>query len=129
MYKRQHLLRSASIPVAGGATCTEENDLKEVIEEIGYPIVLKPVDGNHGKGASINVKTWEEALEGFQFAQKYSYKVIVEKFVEGFDFRVLVINNKVVAAAQRIPANITGDGKKTIQQLIDETNKDPRRCV
>jgi len=123
----KHLLRSASIPVAGGATCTEENDLKEVIEEIGYPIVLKPVDGNHGKGASINVKTWEEALEGFQFAQKYSYKVIVEKFVEGFDFRVLVINNKVVAAAQRIPANITGDGKKTIQQLIDETNKDPRR--
>ena len=121
------MLDAASIPVASGGICVEEEDLDEIIRKIGYPIVLKPLDGNHGKGASINVKTREEAVEGLAYAKKYSHRVIVEKFITGYDFRVLIIDNKLVAAAKREPAHVKGDGKHTIQQLIEETNKDPRR--
>ncbi len=121
------ILSDASIPVAKGDICVDEEDLELTIKRIGYPIVLKPLDGNHGKGASINVNTWEDALAGLEFAKKYGRRVIVEKFITGHDFRILVIDNKMVAAAQRVPANLVGDGKQTIQQLIDETNKDPRR--
>ena len=121
------MLDAASIPVASGGICVDEEDLEEVVRKIGYPIVLKPLDGNHGKGASINVKTWEEAVEGLAYAKKYSHRVIVEKFITGYDFRVLIIDNKLVAAAKREPAHVKGDGKQNIQQLIEETNKDPRR--
>lgn len=121
------MLDAASIPVASGGICIDEEDLEAVVKKIGYPIVLKPLDGNHGKGASINVKTWEDALEGLAYAKKYSHRVIVEKFITGYDFRVLIIDNKLVAAAKREPAHVKGDGKQTIQQLIDETNLDPRR--
>ena len=123
----KRMLDDASIPVAKGDICIDEEGLDIIIGRIGYPIVLKPLDGNHGKGVSININKREDALQGLAFAQKYSRKVIVEKFITGFDFRILVIDNKIVAAAQRVPANITGNGKKTIQQLIDEVNKDPRR--
>ena len=121
------MLDAASIPVANGGICVDEEDLDEVIRKIGYPIVLKPLDGNHGKGASINVKTKVDAIEGLVYAKKYSHRVIVEKFITGYDFRVLIIDNKLVAAAKREPAHVKGNGKNTIQQLIDETNKDPRR--
>ena len=121
------MLDAASIPVANGGICVDEEDLETVVKKIGYPIVLKPLDGNHGKGASINVKTWEEAVEGLAYAKKYSHRVIVEKFITGYDFRVLIIDNKLVAAAKREPAHIKGNGKQTIQQLIDETNLDPKR--
>jgi cyanophycin synthetase len=123
----KRMLDAASIPVAKGDICVDEEDLQKTIDRIGYPIVLKPLDGNHGKGASINVTTWEAAVQGLAFAKKYSRRVIVEKFITGFDFRVLVIDNKVVAAAQRVPAHVTGDGQHSIQQLIEITNKDPRR--
>jgi cyanophycin synthetase len=121
------MLDNASIPVAKGDICIDEEDLEKTIRKIGYPIVIKPLDGNHGKGASINVTEWENAVEGLAFAKKYSKRVIVEKFITGFDFRILVIDNKVVAAAQRVPAHVVGDGENTIQQLIDLTNEDPRR--
>lgn len=123
----KRMLDAASIPVAKGDICVDEEDLEATIKRIGYPIVIKPLDGNHGKGASINVNTWEDALAGLAFAKKYSRRVIVERFITGYDFRVLVIDNKVVAAAQRVPAHVKGDGKNTIQYLIDEENKDPRR--
>jgi cyanophycin synthetase len=123
----KRLLYNNAIPVAKGDICVDEEDLKATIDRIGYPIVLKPLDGNHGKGASINVKTWEAAVEGLAFAKKYSRRVIVEKFITGHDFRVLVIDNQIVAAAQRVPAHIVGDGKNTIQFLIDKENEDPRR--
>lgn len=123
----KRMLDAASIPVAKGDICYDEEDLEATIKRIGYPIVLKPLDGNHGKGASINVTTWEDAVAGLAHAKKYSRRVIVEKFITGFDFRVLVIDNKVVAAAQRVPAHVKGNGTHNIQQLIDEENKDPRR--
>lgn len=121
------MLDDASIPVAKGDICYDEEDLQETIDDIGYPIVLKPLDGNHGKGASINVTNWEDAVKGLKHAKEYSRRVIVEKFITGFDFRVLVINNEVVAAAQRVPAHVIGNGKNTIQELIDIINEDPRR--
>ena len=121
------MLNAASIPVASGGICVVEEDLDEIIRKIGYPIVIKPLDGNHGKGASINVKTREDAVDGLAYAKKYSHRVIVEKFITGHDFRVLVIDNKLVAAAKREPAHVKGDGTHTIQQLIEETNKDSRR--
>ena len=121
------MLDAASIPVANGGICVDEDDLDDVIQKIGYPIVIKPLDGNHGKGASINVKNREDAIDGLAYAKKYSHRVIVEKFITGHDFRVLIIDNKLVAAAKREPAHVKGDGKQTIQQLIEETNKDPRR--
>jgi cyanophycin synthetase len=123
----KRMLDNASIPVASGSICVDEEDLQNTITKIGYPIVIKPLDGNHGKGASINVTRWEDALEGLTHAKQYSRRVIVEKFITGFDFRVLVIDNKLVAAAKRVPAHVIGDNKNTIQKLIDITNKDPRR--
>ena len=121
------MLDDASIPVANGGICLDEEDLATVVTKIGYPIVLKPLDGNHGKGASINVKNWEDAVAGLAYAKKYSHRIIVEKFITGFDFRVLIIDNKLVAAAKRIPAHVVGNGKNTLQELITETNLDPRR--
>lgn len=123
----KRMLDNASIPVASGSICVDEEDLETTIKKIGYPIVIKPLDGNHGKGASINVTNWNDALEGLSHAKQYSRRVIVEKFITGFDFRVLVIDNKLVAAAKRVPAHVVGDGINNIQELINETNKDPRR--
>ena len=123
----KRLLQEAAIPVAKGVCIVYASEVKEAIEKVGFPLVFKPLDGNHGKGASINVKTEEDALIAFEHAKKYSRKVIVEKFVSGFDFRVLVINNRFTAAALREPAHVTGDGVSTIQELIIRENKDPRR--
>ena len=123
----KRMLDMASIPVAKGDICYDEEDLEITIKKIGFPIVIKPLDGNHGKGASINVTNIEDAKAGLEHAKKYSRRVIVEKFITGFDFRVLVIDNKIVAAAQRVPAHVVGDAKHSIQELIDITNLDPRR--
>jgi cyanophycin synthetase len=101
--------------------------LKDAIDSIGYPMVTKPVDGNHGKGATTNIRDWEGAVIGLHAAKKYGRGVIVEKFITGQDHRVLVINYKYVAAAIRKPAAVMCDGKHTIQELIDITNQDPRR--
>jgi cyanophycin synthetase len=123
----KNLLEAAEIPVPRGRIVYTEEGLKEAIERIGYPAVTKPIDGNHGKGATTDLRNWDDTLKGFEAAKKYSRGVIVEKFITGLDHRVLVINYKFVAAAIRKPASVTGDGKHTIQELIDITNKDPRR--
>lgn len=121
------MLEDAAIPVPSGDLVVDAEDLEKVIKKIGYPIVLKPLDGNHGKGSSINVNDFETALVGLEHAQQYSRRVIVEKFVTGFDFRILVINHKMVAAARRVPAHVLGDGELNIQELINKENLDPRR--
>lgn len=123
----KNLLEAAEIPVPRGRIVYSEEGLKEALERISYPIVTKPVDGNHGKGATTNINNWEDALRGLEAAKKYSRGVIVEKFITGQDHRVLVINYKFVAAAIRKPASVIGDGRSTIQELIDITNEDPRR--
>lgn len=121
------MLEDAAIPVPSGSLVVDEEGLDLAIRKIGYPIVIKPLDGNHGKGASINVNDYETAVVGLTHAQQYSKKVIVEKYITGFDFRVLVINHKMVAAARRVPAHVVGDGELNIQELIDKENTDPRR--
>lgn len=123
----KNLLGAAEIPVPRGTIVRSEAGLQEAIEDFGYPLVLKPVDGNHGKGATTNITDWDHAVRALEAAQKYSRDVICERFITGFDFRVLVINHKFVCAALRTPASVVGDGEHTIQWLIDEVNKDPRR--
>ena len=121
------LLKDSAIPVAKGVTIADPEQLEDAIKTVGFPLVFKPLDGNHGKGATINVKTLSEARDAFAYAQNYSRKVIIESFITGYDFRVLVIDNKMVAAALRVPAHVTGNGQKTIQELIDKENEDPKR--
>jgi len=123
----KNLLEAAEIPVPRGRIIYDEDDLKAAIDKIGYPIVTKPINGNHGKGATTNIRTWEDAVIALEAAKKYGRAVICEKFVVGRDYRLLVINYKFVAAALRTPAAVIGDGKSTIQQLIDKVNEDPRR--
>jgi cyanophycin synthetase len=123
----KNLLEAAEIPVPKGTIVYDEEDLEASIKKIQYPIVLKPVNGNHGKGATTNIKTWEEALEALAAAQKYGRAIICEKFITGRDHRILVINYKFVAAAIRTPAAVIGDGISTINELIEKVNSDPRR--
>jgi len=123
----KNLLSAAEIPVPGGTVIRTAEGLKEAVDNYGYPLVIKPIDGNHGKGNTTNITTWQQALTALEAAKQYGRSVIVEKFITGFDFRVLVINYKFICAALRTPAAVTGDGEHTIQWLIDETNKDPRR--
>ena len=121
------LLDAAQIPVPNGTVIRTEEGLKEAIEQLGYPLVIKPIDGNHGKGNTTNITNYEQALKAFAAAKEYNRSLIVEKFITGYDFRALVINYKFVCAALRTPAAVTGDGEHSIQWLINETNKDPRR--
>lgn len=121
------LLEAAEIPVPRGTVIRTEAGLEEAIEKFGYPLVIKPIDGNHGKGNTTNITTREQAQRAFEAAKHYSRSVIVERFITGFDFRALVINYKFVCAALRTPASVVGDGEHNIEWLIEETNKDPRR--
>jgi len=123
----KNLLAAAEIPVPGGTVIRTEEGLQEAIDRYGYPLVIKPIDGNHGKGNTTNITNWQQALTALEAAKQYGRSVIVEKFITGFDFRVLVINYKFICAALRTPASVIGDGEHSIQWLIDEINKDPRR--
>jgi cyanophycin synthetase len=123
----KNLLEAAEIPVPRGVVIRTEQGLQEAIDKFGYPLVIKPIDGNHGKGNTTNITTWAQAIQAFEAARSYSRSVIVERFIVGFDFRILVINYKFICAALRTPASVIGNGVHTIQHLIDETNKDPRR--
>ncbi|MDJ1172932.1 cyanophycin synthetase [Roseofilum capinflatum] len=124
------ILRDAGIPVPRGTVIEYLDELEDAIDEVGgYPLVLKPLDGNHGRGITINVKSYEEAELAYDDASSASKtrRVIVERYYEGNDHRVLVVNGKVVAVAERVPAHVVGDGKSTIGELIEETNRDPNR--
>jgi cyanophycin synthetase len=123
----KRMLLEAAIPVADGLCISQPEEVETAIRKIGFPLVFKPLDGNHGKGATINVKTIEEAHSAFEHAKKYSRKLIVEKFITGYDFRILVIDHKFIAAALREPAHVIGNGASTIRELITEENKNPRR--
>lgn len=121
------LLEAAEIPVPRGTVIRTEVGLDEAITKFGYPLVIKPIDGNHGKGNTTNIVNKEQALKAFEAAKSYSRSVIVERFITGYDFRCLVINNKFICAALRTPASVVGDGEHDLNWLIAETNKDPRR--
>ena len=123
------LLEQAEVEVPRGDIIRRERSLKEACKYVGFPLVVKPVDGNHGRGITVDIQNYEDALEAFHHAKDSSRSgaIIVEKFIVGEDYRLLVINNVLVAAAKRSPAHVIGDGKSSIQTLVDEVNKDPRR--
>jgi cyanophycin synthetase len=123
----KNLLEAASIPVASGDIVYDIEDLRSVVDSVGFPLVAKPVNGNHGRGATINIKTWDEAVKALEVAQKICSGVIVERFITGYDYRILVIDHKFTAAAKRTPAAVVGDGISTVQQLVEKVNSDPRR--
>lgn len=123
----KYLLNQAEIPVPKGEIVRTEAGLKDAVNYLKYPLVIKPINGNHGRGITTNIQNWEQAVNALQIAKRVSSSVIVEQFITGEDYRILVINHKMVAAAKRLPARIIGDGKHTIQELIDHVNADPRR--
>lgn len=124
----KQILREAGVPVPRGTVISYQDELEDAIETVGgFPIVIKPLDGNHGRGITINITNWQAAEEAYEAAREVSRGVIVERFYQGRDHRVLVINGKVVAVAERIPAHVVGDGRSSITELIEQTNQDPRR--
>ncbi len=123
----KNLLGAAEIPVPKGIIIYSDETVEYAIRSVGFPFVIKPIDGNHGKGATTNITTIEQAEKALEAARRFSRNVICEKYITGFDFRVLVIGYKFICAALRTPAAVTGDGEHTIQWLVDEVNKDSRR--
>jgi cyanophycin synthetase len=123
----KYLLEQAEIPVPKGEIIRTQAGLEDAVKYVGYPLVIKPINGNHGRGITANIENWDDAVTALAAAKEVSRSVIVERFINGDDYRLLVINYKLVAAAKRTPAGVTGNGKSTIQELIDEVNADPRR--
>lgn len=123
------LLEQAEVEVPKGDIIRRERSLEDACNHVGFPLVIKPVDGNHGRGITVDIQNYDDALIAFHHAKESSRNgaIIVEKFIKGDDYRLLVINNRLVAAAKRTPAHVIGDGKSTVQELIDEVNRDPRR--
>lgn len=121
------LLEQAQVEVPRGEIIRRESSLAEACKHVGFPLVVKPVGGNHGRGITVNINSYEAAKEAFHAAKQVSPAVIIEKYITGEDYRLLVINHVLVAAAKRTPANVVGDGISSVQHLIDEVNKDPRR--
>ncbi len=123
------ILRDLGLPVPVQRLVRNSRDAKRAAERIGYPVVLKPLAGNHGRGVSINLRTPVEVEAAFEKAREHGRSIIVEAYIEGFDHRLLVVNGKLVAAAKRMPGHVVGDGKHTIEELVDIVNQDPRRGV
>jgi cyanophycin synthetase len=123
------ILRDLGLPVPRQLLVRNERDAVRAAERIGYPVVLKPLSGNHGRGVAINLRTPEEVEVGFRKASEHGRTIVVESYIEGFDHRLLVIDGELVAAAKRVPGHVIGDGKHTIEELVDIVNEDPRRGV
>lgn len=126
-FQTKEILRAHAIRVPKGLVVKSEAELKEAIQKNFGPYVIKPLDGHHGQGVSLEISNEEEALRAFRCAKQYSGSVIVEEMCYGRDYRVLVINGKFSAASERRPPVIFGNGKMTISELIAATNDDPRR--
>jgi len=122
------LLQAAGVPVAQGYAVASVEDAWETAEYIGVPVVVKPRDGNQGRGVATNLTTKEQVEAAYAAALQESSSVIVEKFVAGNDYRLLVVNGKLVAASRREPAQVMGDGRHTVAELVAIENRDPRRA-
>jgi cyanophycin synthetase len=120
-------LGRASIPVPRGEIARTEGEAVAAMGTIGAPVVVKPLDGRQGKGVSLNLSTPEEVVAAFRIAREFSREVLVEEMFEGRNYRVLVVGYRMVAASERIPCHVTGDGKHTVAQLIDIENSNPLR--
>ena len=121
------LLNAAGVPVPLGRSVSDPDDAWAAAQEIGLPVVIKPKDGNQGKGVTVNVTTREQLTAGFHAASEFRDDIMVERYLPGHDYRLLVIGDKLVAAARRDPPQVVGDGKQTVRQLVEQVNLDPRR--
>jgi cyanophycin synthetase len=120
------LLRAAGVPVPLGRPVSSVEDAHEAAEEIGWPVVCKPQDGNQGKGVTVNIVDRAGLEVAYKAAEEIGHPM-VEKFLPGSDFRMLVVGNRLIAAARRDPPQVSGDGVHTVRQLVDQVNADPRR--
>lgn len=129
----KQILGEAGVAVPRGQNCYSFEEAQEAAEWIGWPVVTKPLSGNHGRGVTTDINSMEDLRSGYDAAvarlREGSDGVIVESYIKGEDHRILVIDGKLVAAARRRPAHVIGDGKSTIKALIDRENADPRRGV
>jgi cyanophycin synthetase len=123
----RNLLHSGGVPVPEGYVVHSKDEAWQKALDIGLPVVVKPQSGNHGRGVSTNLYTQQEVENAFEIAYQEESSIIVEKFFEGADHRMLVIGNQLIAAARREPAKVIGDGQSTIRQLVELVNQDPRR--
>jgi cyanophycin synthetase len=123
----RRVLRAFGLPVPKYERVDRKEDAVAAAQRIGFPVVVKPNRSKMGRGVSVGVKTPDEVREAFERTGKRSRSVLVEEFVEGADYRTLVIDGKLVAAAKRVPAHVIGDGRRTIEQLVRRANRDPRR--
>jgi cyanophycin synthetase len=123
------VLGGLGLPVPKQRMVRTEEGALSAAKSLGFPLVVKPLDGNHGRGISINLNSMDEIKEAFVEANKISRYVLLEQFATGFDHRMLVVNGKLVAVAKRVPGHVVGDGKHTIEELLNIVNEDPRRGV
>jgi cyanophycin synthetase len=123
------ILGNLGLPVPQQRLVQQGDDAVAAAERIGYPVVVKPYNANHGRGISVHLTSAEQVRSAFEVAREHSRSVIVESFISGEDHRMLVINGELVAVAKRVPGHVVGDGKRTIEQLVEEVNQDPRRGV
>ena len=121
------LLAAAGVPVPQGREVASADDAWAAALEIGLPVVVKPKDGNQGKGVTVNIASKEQLLAAYQTASEFSRKILVEKFLPGNDFRLLVVGDKLVAAARRDAPHVVGDGVQSVRALVELVNSDPRR--
>lgn len=121
------LLREAGIPVPEGRVVETLEDALQVLQEINSAVAIKPYNGCQGKGISLNITTAQQMESAFRIACQYANKVVIEEMIQGRDYRVLIVNGKMIAASERLPAHVVGDGIHTISQLIDIVNRDPAR--
>ena len=125
------LLSAAGLPVPKQESIRTADQAVAVANRIGYPVVCKPLDGNHGRGVCLDLQDADAVSAAFPVAQEQSRRggVIVESYVDGRDYRCLVIGGRLTAIAERVPAHVVGDGKQTVRELVHETNADPRRGI
>ena len=121
------LLDAAGVPVPMGRSVTTAEEAWAAAEELGGPVVVKPRDGSQGRGVAVNIESRERVIQAFEVAEEISSEVIVERYIPGHDFRLLVVGGALVAASRRDPPQVTGDGVQTIRQLVDQVNADPLR--
>ncbi len=123
------ILANLGLPVPRQRLVQGEDDAVAAAEWIGYPVVVKPFNANHGRGISIHLTAEAQVRDAFQVAREHSRSVIVESFITGEDHRMLVINGELVAVSKRVPGHVVGDGVHTIEELVEEVNRDPRRGI
>ncbi|MBK7423437.1 MAG: cyanophycin synthetase [Propionivibrio sp.] len=125
----KRLLHAAGVPVPSGRPVNSSADAWAAAQEIGSSVVVKPQDGNQGKGVAVNLTTREQVEAAYEVASRISDEVLVERYLPGYDYRMLVVGNKLVAAARREPPLVIGDGVHSVRQLVEQVNSDPRRGV